>query len=459
MSAAGIKATLSKAVAASPAPNACIAKACPQPPSPHSTGRVRSTLSDPSRTRTPRGCASIATGAAAITMELSTAASLHVNDSTATAETLLTQRMPTADGTSAYPAATTATDGYGGAELSVSPAVAKAALDLQTHGWAVVEDVIPYAECKAYIDRVWGWLEGLGTGIKRNDPSSWSDDRWPPAFGNGGNGIVKRLEVAHQDFVWKMRSDPRITAVFAALWGTDALLSSFDSINVMRPPAATGQAPGAAWWHTDQAPRRNGLECIQGLLNLTPCGLDAGTVMVRHNSHREHADYWANKSRMDPAEKAAMGDFYIFKPEEVGYWDCFKALALNGYGPGSLILWDSRTVHQNRPPSDPQLWRHVLYTCYQPAALATEKDLDKKRQAYEQYLITTHWPAKNVTLGEPNTPEEEARFSMPRNRHLVEDDTILRLAGVQRYDPALERRCVPLLLRTPRELRALAGEA
>lgn len=41
----------------------------------------------------------------------------------------------------------------------------------------------------------------------------------------------------------------------------------------------------------------------------------AGTVMVRHDSHREHADYWANRSRMDPTEKAAMGDFYIFKPE------------------------------------------------------------------------------------------------------------------------------------------------
>lgn len=27
------------------------------------------------------------------------------------------------------------------------------------------------------------------------------------------------MQVAHQDFVWKMRSDPRITAVFAALWG------------------------------------------------------------------------------------------------------------------------------------------------------------------------------------------------------------------------------------------------
>lgn len=43
--------------------------------------------------------------------------------------------------------------------------------------------------------------------------------------------------------------------------------------------------------------------------------------------------------------------------QEVGYWDRFQAKALRGYGPGSLFIWDSRTVHQNCPPSDPTLWR------------------------------------------------------------------------------------------------------
>lgn len=131
-------------------------------------------------------------------MEQSTAASLHVNDSTATAETLLSQRMPTADGTSAYPAATTATDGYGGAELSVSPAVAKAALDLQTHGWAVVEDVIPRAECEAYIDRVWGWLEGLGTGLMPPRPRTPT-----PAFMLASCAPCRMRARAHiTPFIW-----------------------------------------------------------------------------------------------------------------------------------------------------------------------------------------------------------------------------------------------------------------
>lgn len=111
------------------------------------------------------------------------------------------------------------------------------------------------------------------TGIKRNDASTWGDDRWPPKFFD--SGIINRLEVgfactpcgalsgaqciayyccsaslyvtcnistdasgsgagkvattscyctilvqvAHQDFVWKLRADSRITSIFAALWG------------------------------------------------------------------------------------------------------------------------------------------------------------------------------------------------------------------------------------------------
>ncbi len=52
--------------------------------------------------------------------------------------------------------------------------------------------------------------------------------------------------------------------VFSALYGTNELLSSFDSINVVRP----GPDDGEGWLHVDQAPLRRGMYCIQGLVNL-----------------------------------------------------------------------------------------------------------------------------------------------------------------------------------------------
>ncbi len=61
----------------------------------------------------------------------------------------------------------------------------------------------------------------------------------------------------------------------------------------------------------------------------------------------------------------------------------------------------------------------MLYTCYQPAAMASEADLAAKREAYQQYRITTHWPAANVTAGAPPSEEHRAKYTLARNRDEV----------------------------------------
>ena len=53
---------------------------------------------------------------------------------------------------------------------------------------------------------------------------------------------------------------------------------------------------------------------------------------------------------------------------------------------------------QNVSPEVSSDFRHVVYTCFQPREFATAEDLDLKRIAYEQYRVTTHWPAYNVAL-------------------------------------------------------------
>ena len=45
-----------------------------------------------------------------------------------------------------------------------SPALVKAALQLQMSGYAIIENVISQAESERYVDRCWSWLESLGTG-------------------------------------------------------------------------------------------------------------------------------------------------------------------------------------------------------------------------------------------------------------------------------------------------------
>ena len=93
-------------------------------------------------------------------------------------------------------------------DIGVGP-IAQAALDLETQGWAVVPDVLSTVECEEYVSGAWTWLESLDTGIKRDDPATWGDDRWPSSF----RGIINTLEVSHQDFVWRVRQNPRILQV------------------------------------------------------------------------------------------------------------------------------------------------------------------------------------------------------------------------------------------------------
>ena len=108
--------------------------------------------------------------------------------------------------------------------------------------------------------------------------------------------------------------------------------------------------------------------------------------------------------------------------------------------------------------------------------MATPADLERKRRAYREYVLTTHWPAMNVALhdnsvGGPSalwfmiwlsiamtalwTAEyygstregaiTEPQFAMKRTRDAVEDDDLRKLAGVHAYERSEVREWTPLL--------------
>lgn len=324
--------------------------------------------------------------------------------------------------------------------------IARAALDLEEKGWAVVPDVVSSGECEQYVNSAWAWLENLDTGIQRNDPTTWGDDRWPPSF----RGIINTLEISHQDFVWRVRQHPRILQVFEALWGTNELLSSFDSINILKPGQHESSTDG--WLHVDQAPLRKGVTCIQGLLNMVDVGPETGTLLVKDGSHSFHEDFFQNATVLSQEQKQQTKDFYKFQDGEREYFHKFETKALSAKA-GSLFLWDSRLAHQNLLPGNTDTWRHVVYTCYQPRSLATEKDLALKREAYEDRLVTTHWPAMNVQLfpkegssyyaDAPGT--KKASFKVTDTRKNVEADITRMLAGVMPYPEDSIREKSPLI--------------
>jgi len=94
----------------------------------------------------------------------------------------------------------------------------------------------------------------------------------------------------------------------------------------------------------------------------------------------------------------------------------------------------------------------VVYTCYQPRSLATEKDLALKREAYNDRRVTTHWPAMNVTLfpKEGNSyygaaGAKKPNFIVKPTREDAETDMTKQLAGVKAYPKDSIRHCPPLI--------------
>lgn len=63
---------------------------------------------------------------------------------------------------------------------------------------------------------------------------------------------------------WALSQELPQLQVFEKLWGTNELLSSFDSINCLPPSTAMGVPNDqSSWLHADQAPLRRGFFCIQ----------------------------------------------------------------------------------------------------------------------------------------------------------------------------------------------------
>jgi hypothetical protein len=293
-------------------------------------------------------------------------------------------------------------------------------VQLRDKGYAVVPGVLSDAECEAVFAKVKVFFAAHGVDLSaRNAP------KYPNI-----HGIVQHMGVGHSQAVWDVRLNQRVQDVFARLYGTNDLLVSFDGLCVMQPWRRFGTK---SWLHFDQGPRRQGRHCIQGYVNiLDSSDATSGSLSVVPGSHLKHADFW--RRFPDAAAKAGSNDWYKLANDEQRSF--FDGEAVRVHGPrGSLVLWDSRTLHQNMPASDePKNWRCVVYTCYQPRSLATDRLLAKKAAAFDDYRMTTHWPAEQIklfpkswrTFGEP-VPANLLR----QHRDRVSTTRMLELAGKQ----------------------------
>eukprot|EP01132_Coremiostelium_polycephalum_P011540 gene11540-14134_t len=262
--------------------------------------------------------------------------------------------------------------------------------ELYLNGWAIVKNVVPKERVEHYRSEFWTWMEGFGTGINRNSKSTWNNESWPPSL----HGILHGYSFAHNQFLWDMRSEESIINIFKEIYKTEKLLVSFDGGNISKP-VISPEDVDKPWPHFDQGIKKQGFHCIQGFLNLQECGPHDGGLIVYQGSHLKHREYFEKTPIKNSDFVKIEGDPLknpIFK-------DCKKIKVC--CESGDFILWDSRTIHYACAP-DQKLGsgecRMVVYASYQPAYLATQKDIARKLEAFSTKSNTNHWGAEKVKI-------------------------------------------------------------
>ena len=96
--------------------------------------------------------------------------------------------------------------------------------DLERDGFAAVRVIEDEDELNRLRSGFWDWLEGSGSGVRRDNPSTWDVKRWPKSF----HGIIHGFGITHVQFLWDLRENENAYRVFSYLWETDQLLVSFD---------------------------------------------------------------------------------------------------------------------------------------------------------------------------------------------------------------------------------------
>ncbi|KAM0748997.1 hypothetical protein T439DRAFT_343538 [Meredithblackwellia eburnea MCA 4105] len=313
---------------------------------------------------------------------------------------------------------------------------------LKKQGVVVVPSVISKERAAEYESLALDWAEGFNLGFKRDDPETWHHEQLPDL--NQG-GLCGLYGVSHEDFVWKVRTEPGVLAQFEELWGTKELLVSFDAINVTLPVGdgprsrKDGQGPTGFWAHIDQEPNNLSYRLTQGFVAITESGPKDGGLIVIKNSHLYHEKFFARPGAYKKELDSGARNFYRYTEEDVEWYlsqpgvEKIKVEA----NAGDLVMWDSRTIHWNCTPEDGRI-RVVVYTCYAPRSHATAEVLKRKAEIFEARQRTTHWPAENTVLAPPPMPRAGniRPASLNRTRPAVEPvitDQVLRLVGALAY--------------------------
>jgi ectoine hydroxylase-related dioxygenase (phytanoyl-CoA dioxygenase family) len=267
---------------------------------------------------------------------------------------------------------------------------------LEKYGVAIIPNVISNQECNDMIDGIWNYFgkitEEWDNPIDKNNKESWKGfyDLYPQH-----SMLFQHWNIGHNQASWDLRQNPNIVNIFSKLWNVEPedLLVSFDGLSFHPPPETTKRGwYKKSWYHSDQSFTRNDFECVQSWITGVDVEKDDATLAFYEKSNRYHKKFG---KKFNITEKA---DWYKLSKEQEQFFADKGCVEKRIKCPkGSLVLWDSRTIHcgvESNKTRDNSKFRAVVYLCYQPKNLSNNKMIIKKQKAFNEIRTTSHWPSK-----------------------------------------------------------------
>ncbi|CAC5393617.1 unnamed protein product [Mytilus coruscus] len=194
--------------------------------------------------------------------------------------------------------------------------------------------------------------------------------------------------------------------------------------------------PNQDWLHIDQGGHRIGLHAFQGAVYLEEACETDHCFRVLAKSHKEHENFMKIFPHVGPETRDI--EFYKLDEKEIKWYIEERGCKLTKVPApkGGIILWDSRTVHDNSRPEfgrpNQDRWRHIVFVCMTPAAWATQGDLAKKHESYKNLLMTSHWPSVGVGLF-PCSPSQKTP-TITELPEIAKTKEAKMLMGIEPYD-------------------------
>ena len=275
---------------------------------------------------------------------------------------------------------------------------------LEEYGVAIIPNLLDDNECKAINNGIWDYFEHITQNwkdelkpINRENSKTWENiyQLYPLH-----SQLFKYWGVGHSQVLWDFRQNEKVVNVFSHLWNCkkEDLFVSYDGFSFCIPPEITNKGwENKPWFHTDQSYLRNDLECIQSWVTANDVEEGDGSLTIMEGSHKYHAECGKTFNINDKK------DWYKLNSIEQRFYEDKKCAIKKIKCPkGSMVLWDSRTIHYGSNPMKKRKnknFRSILYLCYMKKELCTISQIEKKKDMFVKKQTSNHWPCNP----KPNT--------------------------------------------------------